>query len=473
MPTRTWFLGQGTPSSFRSSEQPSAARNRAPRLGESRLITTWMKVRICALLSAAALFSSPVSAQLSPFAARVLGQPDFRQNGFNSPEAAGLYAPSHVALDARGGKLHVYVADRANRRVLAWLDLAALQSGAAPDLVLGQLDLTRTGPFGIGAKGFSDPTAIAVDPSDGDVYVADEGAHRVTRYHYPFSAAATQEPDKVYGQLNFTSTTANPGGVSAGTLRGPTGLAFDAEGNLWIADTDNHRVLRYMRGILNAAAPAADIVLGQLDFGESSINAGGSTSAAGLRGPSALAFGPAGTLYVADTLNSRILAFNAPLSNGQSASRVIGQSSFTTGGGSATGLPWSLRRVNGLAVSADGTLYAAMREDHRVLVFENAAAATGQLNASRVIGQKSASEILPNSATAPKPSATGLFAPGGVALGPTGSVLVADTGNNRVMVYGDGATASLVLGQPDFVSNSANRADAVGVGAPPLNPRSS
>src|SRR5690606_5707927 len=57
-----------------------------------------------------------------------------------------------------------------------------------------------------------------------------------------------------------------------------------------------------------------------------------------------------------------------------------------------------------------------------------------------------------------------LLAPGAVALGPAGSVVVADTGNNRVMVYADGIAASLVLGQPDFKSNSPNLADAVGIG---------
>lgn len=436
-------------------------------MAEGRLTTPWMKLRICTLLAAAVLCSTPATAQLSSSAVRVLGQPDFRQNGFNSPESTGLFAPSYVALDARDGMLHVYVTDRGNRRVLGWLDLAGLQSGAPPDLVLGQLDLTSTGAFGIGVKGFGDPTGIAVDPSNGNVYVADAGAHRVTRYRSPFDAAATLEPDKVYGQLTFTSTTANPGGVSAGTLRGPTGLTIDADGNLWIADTDNNRVLQYSSASLNDEFPVADMVLGQFDFGSAGFNAGvGGLSAFGLRGPSALAFGPNGSLFVADTVNSRVLVFDAPFTMGKSATRVIGQTSLTVATTSAAGLPWSLRRVNGLAVSADGKLYAAMREDNRVLVFDDAATASGQQNASSVLGQKATDESLPNSGTTPKASATGLVAPGAVTLGPDGSVLIADTGNNRVIVYEDGLTASLVLGQADFVANSANRADSVGVGGP-------
>jgi hypothetical protein len=71
--------------------------------------------------------------QLGPSARRVLGQPDLRQNGFNSLEGVELFAPSSLALDERAAEVHVYVVDRLNSRVLAWRDLASLELCDRPD----------------------------------------------------------------------------------------------------------------------------------------------------------------------------------------------------------------------------------------------------------------------------------------------------------------------------------------------------
>ena len=57
------------------------------------------------------LAAAPLAAQLSTSSFRVLGQPDLRQNGLNKAEGAELFSPNGLALDLRGGELHVYVAD--------------------------------------------------------------------------------------------------------------------------------------------------------------------------------------------------------------------------------------------------------------------------------------------------------------------------------------------------------------------------
>ena len=61
-----------------------------------------------------------IHAQLSASAYRVLGQTDLRQNGVNLVQGVELYQPSGIALDARGGQTHLYIADTHNSRVMAW-----------------------------------------------------------------------------------------------------------------------------------------------------------------------------------------------------------------------------------------------------------------------------------------------------------------------------------------------------------------
>lgn len=81
--------------------------------------------------------SGAMYAQLSASAYRVLGQPDFRQNGVNLVQGVELYQPSGIALDSRGGQTHIYIADTHNSRVMAWADISSYQIGDAPGVVLG------------------------------------------------------------------------------------------------------------------------------------------------------------------------------------------------------------------------------------------------------------------------------------------------------------------------------------------------
>lgn len=429
-------------------------------------MNTPLKTRRLGLLLLALVFTAgALFGQLSPSARRVLGQPDLRQNGFNSLEGVELYSPSAVAVDERDEETHVYVVDRLNNRVLGWRDLAALESGIVADLVLGQFDLTRSARFGIGFGGFSEPNSIVVNPDNGDVYVSDEGAHRVTRFRNPFAEGADLEPDKVYGQVDFSGTGTNTGGVGPGTFSDPTGLAFDVEGNLWIADRNNHRVVRYAAATLDDDQAVADIVIGQFDLGSRGSNAGSSTiSSSGFRSPSDVSFDDAGAMYVADNVNSRILVFDAPQVTGQAANRVIGQDSFSIGTASGGAQAWSLRRINSLAISATGTLYAVMPDDHRVLIFDDATTLFGRDDASGVIGQLDTDEGAANTGTAPDASELGLSAPSGLAVTADGTVVIADTGNHRVTVYGEQPAALVVLGQEDFASISPNQVGSSGMG---------
>ena len=163
-------------------------------------MSTLWKAFLIAVASTGAMY-----AQLSASAYRVLGQPDLRQNGVNLVQGVELYQPSGIALDARGGQTHIYIADTHNSRVMAWADIASYQIGDAPGVVLGQPGPQYSNLLGIGVKGFNAPLGLAVDPLSGNLYVADFNNNRVVRFLSPFANPTRIEPDEVFGQPSFNN----------------------------------------------------------------------------------------------------------------------------------------------------------------------------------------------------------------------------------------------------------------------------
>ena len=81
------------------------------------------------------------------------------------------------------------------------------------------------------------------------------GNHRVVRFPAPFANPSRIEPDLLYPEPNFSTPTASP--ATSTTLDEPCALAFDSVGNMSVADTGNHRVVRFAVGILNSSVPPA------------------------------------------------------------------------------------------------------------------------------------------------------------------------------------------------------------------------
>ena len=404
------------------------------------------------------LSGSMLYGQLSSSAYRVLGQTDLRQNGLNLVQGIELNQPFGIALDTRNSQTHVYISDTRNARVLAWADVASYQIGDAPALVLGQPGPQYSAAQGIGAKGFSLPLGLAVNPLTGDLYVADFGNNRVVRFLSPFANPARIEPDAVFGQPNFTTRTA--GATSGSSLNQPRSVAFDSAGNLWIADTGNQRVVRFAAGVLsNPTPPQADTVIGQRDFFGNTANAGGSVSGAGFDTPSGLAFDSQGNLYVSDAKNSRVLKFSAPLGPSTvnpTASAVWGQSNFASKGVPPQPSSSTISVPSGLAVDSSGNLYVSVPSENRVLVFPLGTTLGGP--AKSVLGQSDFTTITANTGSFPLASSNSLSAPGDVKVDQSGNVFVADSGNNRVLDFAPGAKSAIrVWGQNDFVSNGPNQ----------------
>jgi len=406
-------------------------------------------------------------AQLSSSAYRVLGQPDMVQNGLNMVQGLEFYAPSGVALDARGGQVHVYISDTRNSRVLAWPDTSSYQNGDPPALILGQPNAQSVSAYGIGVKGFNVPLGLAADPNTGNLYVADFGDNRVLRFPAPFSNPSRVEPDAVYGQPDFNSRTANPSAITSSSMNGPRGVAFDLAGNLWVADGGNHRILRFNSTQLdNPTPPAADFVVGQKDFSSGSANHGGNTvSASGFDMPSALVFDRQNNLYVADLNNTRVLRFSAPLgptNPNPSATAVWGEGDFTSHGVPAQASASTLAGPTGVAVD-NTSLYVSVSHDNRVLIFPLASTTS----ANSVLGQSDFSSTAANSGSAPQASQNSLAGPADVKVDPNGNVLVADAGNNRVLMFPSASkSASRVWGQSDFVGSGPNQIKPGSISAP-------
>lgn len=422
----------------------------------SRIFPAYPYIVLLSALAAA----GTIEAQVSSTAYRALGQPDLRQNALNEAQGVELYGPGGIALDTRGGQTHIYIADTQNSRILAWADTASYQIGAAPALILGQPGPQYTNPLGIGAKGLTGPSGLAVDPTTGNLYVADTNDNRVVRFPAPFSNPTRVEPDAVYGQPGFSTFTAVA--PSASSLNQPDGVAVDSTGNLWVADSNNNRILRFNATTLNnVTPPAADMVIGQASFVSGGANPGG-LSAAGFSTPTGLAFDAQNNLFVADYNNTRILKFAAPLSPSTpnpSASAVWGESNFTTHGIPPQATASSLQGPTSVAVDASGNVYVAVPLDNRVLVFPSSGGA-----AKSVYGQTDFVTTTPNTGSYPLTSAGSLFGPQCVAIDAGGNVLIADTGNNRVLEFPAGAkAATLVWGQTDFVSDGPNEIKPVSV----------
>lgn len=136
-------------------------------------------------------------------------------------------------------------------------------NGSTADLVIGQADFlswfSECNNAAVTGATLCVPSGIAVDGA-GNLYVVDAGNNRVLEYNSPFTTDTL--PDLVFGQDgSFTSSVCNKGGISQASLCGPTGVAVDSAGNVYISDTTNNRVLEFDMPLVTGVE--ADRVFGQ------------------------------------------------------------------------------------------------------------------------------------------------------------------------------------------------------------------
>jgi sugar lactone lactonase YvrE len=378
----------------------------------------------------------------------VLGKVDFVHGGANITTARGLYGPLSVAVDTTATPNHIYVADSLNNRVLGWRDASLLSNGAAADLVFGQPDFTSSAinrGGRVSALSLNYPEGLKVDAA-GNLWIADTNNSRILEFNTPYVKSSTAGsgdtvPDLVLGQSNDTTGGCN-GPITNVTQPPPNNsfcqavdVAVDAAGNVYGSDANNNRVLEWNQP-LRRGNTTPHMVLGQPDFTSGRCNTAGkgsSPSATTLCTPEGVAVDTVGNLYLTDHLNNRLLEFNNPVSSGSTVpNMVFGQVNYTSSSPGAG--PNELNGPRAGVIDSAGNLYISDTFNHRLLEI-NRALASGNKTANLVFGQNGNFNSAACDLDTGAPTASNLCRPSGESIDSSGNLYVADTANNRVLVF--------------------------------------
>ncbi len=292
----------------------------------------------------------------------------------------------------------------------------------------------------------------------------------------------------VLGQPDFTTTTENLAATPT-TLRLPTAVASDGI-HVVVADTNHNRVLIWNRIPSTNDAPA-DVVIGQPNFTSTALP-GNTPNANSMRGPQGVWI-QNGRLYVADTQNNRVLIYNRiPTANGAAADIVLGQPNMTTfvepDLTQQTNNATASQLLNPVSVTSDGVhVFITDLGYNRILIW-NSIPSTNGATADVVIGQPNMTSAIANNAFSTDPNDTtnketpvlcgvsnGTDTNGNptypascnatlnfprFALAAGNRLFIADGGNDRVLEFNtiptqNGASADIVIGQ---VGGSVNQA---------------
>ena len=244
--------------------------------------------------------------------------------------AATFDAPLGVAVDASG---NLYVADGGNDVI------RKIAPGGVVTTLAGAVGTSGTADgTGVLAK-FNQPYGVAVDAS-GNVYVADYGNNTI-REVTPGGTVTT-----IAGAAGLAGSTDATG--AAARFNKPYGVAVDASGNIYVADTGNNRIREIMPGgVVTTLA------------GSTSGYGDGTGTAAQFASPRGVAVDASGNVYVADTNDAEI----RKIASGAVVTTLAGGAS---GGADGAGFNAGFNNPSGVAVDANGTVYVADTSDDTI-----------------------------------------------------------------------------------------------------------
>ena len=250
---------------------------------------------------------------------------------------------------------------------------------------------------------------MALDGS-GNLYIADSGNNRIRKV----DAAGRITTVAGGGTRGFSGD----GGLAVGAqLCGPSGVAVDGAGNLYIADNANNRIRKVdAAGRISTVAGSRGVgCFGGLGgFGGD----GGAATAAQLYGPFDVALDAASNLYIADWLNYRIRKVDAD----GNISTVAGNGTFGFGGDGGPAVAAQLNAPEGVAVDGAGNLYIADTWNQRIR----------KVDAAGVISTVAGDGWRGYGGDGGAATAARLYFPRGVALDGAGNLYIAEWGNDRI-----------------------------------------
>jgi uncharacterized protein (TIGR03437 family) len=324
-------------------------------------------------------------------------------SGDNGPAtSAQLTEPSSVTVDSAG---NLYIADTLNFRV------RKVSNGVITTVAGGGNIVSDNGP----ATGVQlyEPEGVAVD-ADGNLYIAD-----YNRIRKVSNGVITT----VAGGGNVGSDNGPATGVQ---LYEPEGVAVDAAGNLYIADTNNFRVCKVSNGVMTTVA-------GNGGFGYGGDN--GLAINALFNYPSGVAVDAAGNLFIADYGNNRV----REVSNGV-ITTMAGGGGYGYNGDNIGATSAQLAYPSGVAVDSAGNLYMAERIGNRIREVSNGLITT-------VAGSGPLGCHIPNSGFSGGDDGLATSAlldcPSGVAVDSAGNLYIADTSNHRIRKVSDGVITTV------------------------------
>ena len=327
--------------------------------------------------------------------ATIAGNGLSRFGGDGGPAALAVFdSPQGLGVAPDGS---IYITDTANNRIRA----ISLDSTMRTVAGTGAAEFSGDGSPAASA-GLTTPQGRVAWDTAGNFYFADRGNNRVRRVR----SDGTITTVAGNGQAGYSG---DGRAATASSLNFPTDVFVDAEGNLTIADSFNHRVRR---------VNTAGVITTVAGNGEAGFSGdGGAAAEARLRNPSSVAMDAAGNLFISDVVNNRIRRISP-----DGTIMTVAGNGARGFSGDGPALENSIDAPLQLTAAGDGNLYFVDFFNHRIRRLR----ADGVLETVAGNGEQAFGGDGSPSTSAP------LNQPTSIALHPSGVLYIADTGSHRI-----------------------------------------